>query len=64
MVCQSDAGGLDCGLCHITDEELRTKLKVEVPEKAEEIEDMKFGEIQEYVSAFYCSFLDFWLMLR
>ena len=37
----------DCGLTHITDEEIRTKLKERAPEKASDIEGMKFGEITE-----------------
>ena len=38
---------IDCGLTHITDEEIKTKLKERAPEKAHDIEGMKFGEITE-----------------
>ena len=38
---------IDCGLTHITDEEIKTKLKERAPEKASDIEGMKFGEITE-----------------
>ena len=38
---------IDCGMTHITDEEIKTKLKERAPEKAREIEGMKFGEITE-----------------
>ncbi|MCJ1244986.1 hypothetical protein MMC30_002187 [Trapelia coarctata] len=35
----------DCGLTHITDEELRKAVKGKVPRKESEIDNMKFGEI-------------------
>ena len=38
---------IDCGLTHITDEQIKTKLKERAPEKARDIEGMKFGEITE-----------------
>ena len=38
---------IDCGMTHITDEEIKTKLKERAPERARDIEGMKFGEITE-----------------
>ena len=38
---------IDCGMTHLTDEEIRTRLKERAPEKAHDIEGMKFGEITE-----------------
>lgn len=38
---------IDCGLTHITDEEIKTKLKERAPEKASDIEVLKFGDITE-----------------
>lgn len=41
----------DCGLTHITDEEIKTKLKKRAPEKARDIEGMRFGEITDLKKA-------------
>ena len=38
---------IDCGLTHATDEEIKARLKERAPEKAHDIEGMKFGEITE-----------------
>ena len=43
----------DCGIVHITDGTIRTKLKERAPEKAAEIEGMEFGEIEKYCSLFF-----------
>ncbi|KAK0515179.1 hypothetical protein JMJ35_002558 [Cladonia borealis] len=41
----------DCGMTHITDEEIKTKLKERAPEKARDIEGMEFGEITDLKKA-------------
>ena len=42
-------GGVDCGLAHTTDEEIKESLKKSVsgPEKAREVDGMIFGSIVE-----------------
>ena len=37
----------DCGMTHLKNEYNRDSLKEKVPEKAEEVEGMEFGEIVE-----------------
>ena len=37
----------DCGLTHVSDAEIRGKLKEKVPEKADDIEGLSFGEIKK-----------------
>jgi len=37
----------DCGLTHLSDESIRANAREMAPSKAEEINNMKFGEIKE-----------------
>lgn len=60
MVLNTIAGGIetviivhhtDCGLTHLTDDNVRAHLRENAPAKSDLIDSMDFGEIKECVSA-------------